>query len=198
MLPDQIKKFIEVFSKLPAIGPRLATRLAFYLIKLDRQTFKNLAVAFVNLSKLNKCPRCFSIKETSQKLCPICSDNRRNKSILAIVEKETDILSIEKTDSYSGTYLVLGDFEGENLNESQKLRLKHLNSLVKSLPGKKFEEVIIAVNPNTKSDIIAAIIRKEIEPLASKTSRLGRGIPTGGEIEFADPETLSAALKNRR
>lgn len=198
MLPEQVKKFTETFSRLPSLGPRMAVRLAFYLINLDRQGFKNLANAFLGLKNINHCPRCFFIKDVSKKLCEICSNPKRDKTTIAIVEKETDLLSLEKTGEFKGVYLVIGETSGRGiLEKSQKLKLNLLKKLAERDLKGKFKEIIIAVNPTTRGDLLAGVIRKEMENYAEKITRLGRGIPTGGEIEFADEETLSSALKRR-
>jgi len=198
MVPDPIKKFIEVFAKLPSIGPRLATRLAFYLTKLDKPTLNELESAFDGLKKIGRCEQCFFLKETGKKLCAICSDPKRDKSTIAIVEKEADLISIERTGNFPGHYLLLGELPEKGILEpAQKLRLQHLKERIKKEMGGQAREIIIALNPNTLGDFTADFIKQEFKDLAQKITRLGRGIPTGGEIEFADEETLSSALERR-
>lgn len=198
MLPKNIKKFIEVFSKLPAIGPRMAHRLAFHLLNLSKQNFKNVKSSLLGLEKINRCPRCFFVKNTENELCEICSDSERNKAQIAIVEKEIDLTSIEKSGVFNGLYLVLGESDGKNkLNTAQKLRLKHLKKLAQETPKGIFEEIIIAVNLTTEGDYLNQEISRELKSVTKKITRLARGIPTGGEIEFADEETLSNAFKGR-
>ncbi len=198
MLPDAIEKFITQFSKLPSIGPRMARRLAFYFIALDKQTFANIEDAFSRLKNLDRCPRCFFIKHTKNELCPICTDAKRDKNIIMVVEKETDLLSMERVGTFHGTYCVLGELEGAGLKHSQKLRLRHLKHIIKEELRGTAQEIIIATSPTTQGDFLAAVIKKELGGMAQKITRLGRGIPTGGDIEFADEETLSNALKGRR
>ncbi len=198
MIPEAIQKFIESFSKLPSLGPRAATRLAFYLIKLDSESFKNLESSLGNLKKISRCEHCFFLKDLENKLCAICTDPKRNPNIVAIVEKETDLLSIEKTGNFNGKYLILGEVSERGLLESaQKLKLAHLKNRIRKEFNGKIEEIIIAVNPTTIGDFTTNAIREELKNLAEKITRLGRGIPTGGEIEFSDEETLSQALKRR-
>ncbi len=198
MIPEPIQKFIESFSRLPSLGPRVATRLAFYLMNLDPSTFKNLETGLLNLKTLNRCKRCFFLKEARKPLCDLCLDQKRNKNLIAIVEKETDLLSIEKTSRFRGQYLILGELaEQGSLKTGQKLRLQSLKNRIKDELGGKAEEIIIAVNPSAIGDFTADLIKQEFRELAKKISRLGRGIPTGGEIEFADEETLSQALERR-
>ncbi len=199
MLPKNIRKFIEVFSKLPLIGPRMAHRLAFHLLKLDKQSFQNIESALSDLKNLNRCPRCFFVKNAEKELCSICSDEKRDKTKVAIVEKEIDLISLEKADIFNGLYLVLGESETKNkLNPSQKLRLEHLKKLAEKSPERKFKEIIIAVNLTTEGDYLIQKVSRELEDITHKITRLGRGIPTGGEIEFADEETLSSAFKGRK
>lgn len=199
MLPKNIQRFIEAFSKLPLVGPRMAYRLVFNLLKLDKQTLKNVESALLGLKDIDRCPKCFFIKNTEDELCKICSDPKRNGDQIAVVEKETDLISIEKSGAFKGLYAVIGESESRNkLGASQKLRLERLKKLAGDRPEGKFNEVIIAVNPTTEGDYLAGRISQEIRGVARKITRLGRGIPTGGEIEFADEETLSNALETRR
>jgi len=199
MVPEAIQKFIDVFSRLPSIGPRLATRLAFYLLNLDRQTLDDLEKTINGLKHLNRCQRCFFFKNENAQLCHICGDPRRNKKIIAIVEGEIDLLSIEATGRFQGHYLILGELaEAGVLESSQKLKLQNLKERIKKeMEGGQAQEIIIALNPNAFGDFMAGLIQEEFKTLASKITRLGRGIPTGGEIEFADKETLSNALERR-
>lgn len=205
MIPEPIENFADVFSKLPSIGPRQATRLAFYIANLGKEKIKELSQTIAELSELTACARCFrtftphSARQTdSVKLCSICSDPMRTKNLIAIVEKETDILSLEKTKKFNGRYLLLGKLHrtGE-LEPEQKLRLSSLKNFIKKELKNKAEEIILAVNPTVYGDLNASFLKKELEEYADKITRLGRGIPTGGEIEFADEDTLSSALERR-
>jgi recombination protein RecR len=198
MIPKPIQKFIDVFSKLPALGPRLVTRLAFHLVSLSKPTFKEFEEAFAGLKELDRCERCFFLKEAAEKVCEICRDERRDKAVVAIVEKETDVLALEKSGKFNGQYLVLGELpERGMLEPNHKLRLQSLKSRIARELGGKAEEIIIALNLNTFGDFVGGIIKQEFKDLAKKITRLGRGIPTGGEIEFADEETLISALERR-
>lgn len=197
MLPDSIKKFVEIFSGLPSIGTRQAIRLAFKLINGGRAKIEETAKAIADLRHLKICGQCFFVHVNQGSLCDICGNPKRRKDVILIVEKETDLISIERTKKFNGRYLVLGDLNKTGVLESaQKLRLSHLKSSIKKEIGEA-EEIIIATNPTTYGDLNAAIIAKELEGTAKKISRLGRGIPTGGEIEFADEETLGSALERR-
>lgn len=202
MLPDPIKNFIEYFAKLPSIGPRQATRLAFHLVGLGKAQIDELASAVHGLKNIKICKDCFFIYAFSgtkaSDLCRICSDEARRKDIIMIVEKETDLLSIEKTGKFNGRYLVLGDLrKNGSLDTVQKLRLSALKTRIKKEQGGSVKEIILAVNPTTVGDLNAAIIAQELKGYAQKITRLGRGLPTGGEIEFTDEETLASALEHR-
>jgi len=214
MLPDPIKKFAEEFSKLPSIGPRQATRLAFYISSLGKNKIKEITDVISGLNNLETCPRCFRTHSPSTssgqagkaKLCGICSDPTRSKSIIAIVEKETDLMSLEKTKKFNGWYLIIGELhKNGELEPEQKLRLSALKSFIKkelnghstSSGQAKADEIILAVNPTIYGDLNASLLKKELAEYAGKITRLGRGIPTGGEIEFADEETLGQAIDKR-
>ncbi len=201
MIPEPIKRFIEAFSSLPGIGMRQATRLAFKLTRSGERKITEIAEAANGLESLGICTDCFfpyqeHISSNDNGLCPICKNPNRNPRLIIIVEKETDLISIEKTGKFSGRYLVLGEMSKTGVFDNlQKVRL---NRFKKTLSGiGKADEIIIAINPNTYGDINASLISAELRPCAQKITRLGRGIPTGGEIEFADEETLAHAIQNR-
>lgn len=196
MLPQPIRNFIEIVSKLPSIGPRLATRLAFHLINGGKNEIENLEKAVADLKKLKTCERCFFVYTGN---CPICSDKNRTRETLAIVEKETDLISLEKTGKFNGQYLVLGGLAKNGvLDPKQRLRLKNLAERIKKEFGGQIKEIIIALNPTTFGDFTSSLIGQELKPLAQKISRLAKGVPTGGEIEFADEETLGSAFEGRK
>ena len=207
MLPSPIRNFVAVFSKLPSIGPRQATRLAFLIAELGKNKIQEIADAVAGLGDLTACARCFRTHlgvgnpstGSGQALCDICANPMREKSLIAIIEKETDLLSLEKTKKFNGWYLLIGELHktGE-LEQEQKIRLENLKSFIKAECAGKADEIILAINPTVYGDLNAALLKKELEPFAGKITRLGRGIPTGGEIEFADEETLSEALDRRK
>lgn len=198
MLPDPIKNFVDVFSQLPSIGPRQATRLAFFVSSLGKAKIKEIVDAISGLANLTTCGRCFRTHLGSGRLCSICADPTRNEKIIAIVEKETDLLSIEKTKKFNGWYLLIGELhKNGELEPEQKLRLASLKSFIQKELGGKAEEIILSTNPTVYGDLNAATLKKELEGFSEKITRLGRGIPTGGEIEFADEETLGSALEKR-
>ncbi len=204
MYPEPIKKFIDIFSKLPSIGPRQATRLAFYLISSGKNSLTEASRAIDDLKNIKICSDCFFTHSNSANICNICMDKSRKKEIIMILEKETDLISIERTKRFTGRYLILGELaKSGTLDSIQKLRLSNLKNFIQKNFGAlsessgQAEEIIIATNPTTYGDLNALIIKKELAGFAKKFSRLGRGIPAGGEIEFADEETLGQALERR-
>jgi recombination protein RecR len=198
MIPSTIRNFIEIFSRLPGIGPRAATRLAFYLTELPTHTKEELARAFTNLDSVDLCPTCKLIKDGAQASCAICKNPTRNKNVIALIEKPTDLLTIEKSGHHKGTYMILGETPQRGMvSELQKKRLEELKARIQNLPEKKATELIVAVGPNTLGDLLYEHIAREFGDYTQAITRLGRGIPTGGEIEFTDPETLRDALQRR-
>ncbi len=206
MTPNSIKNFIDVFSGLPGIGPRQATRLAFKLIAGGKNKIEETSRAVLELKNLKLCSQCFFIHSPkgptgqagADALCDICKNPNRKKNIIMIIEKETDIISLERPKKYNGRYLVLGELTKSGILESlQKLRLNNLKTFIAGELDGQAEEIIIATNPTTYGDLNALVIAKELNGFAKKITRLGRGIPTGGEIEFADEETLAHALERR-
>jgi len=198
MLPNQIRNFIDVFSKLPGIGPRQATRLAFFMIGGGKSKINETARAIVDLASIKVCTNCFFIHSNQEALCDICQNPDRTKETIMIVEKETDLISIERTRKFKGRYLIIGELtKGGILDAVQRLRLNHLKDVIKNQLDGQADEVIIATNPTTYGDMNAMVIKNELEGYAKKFTRLGRGIPTGGEIEFADEDTLEQALERR-
>ncbi len=197
-IPDSIKPFVSEFSKLPGIGPRQAIRLAFYLAN-KKKAVSEIIASLETIQGLKLCPLCFSTHDNGAELCEICGSPSRDKGTVAIVEKETDLKSIESTQKYNGVYLCLGDIKkAGKLDESQKEKLDSLRERGSSFPSGKLAEIIIAFSPTTSGDISAEIIAERLRGAAEKTTRLGRGIPIGGEVEFADPDTLLEAIEGRK
>ena len=196
--PKSIKRFVDTFSRLPGIGPRQAIRLAFYFVRQGKAFQQDFVKVVRDFKNIGICKQCFYIAESEDNLCDFCSDKSRDQTVIAIVEKETDILSIENTKKFKGRYLVLGDIRKSGIMEAdQKLRLQSLKGWIKKELDGKAKEIIVAVNPTTEGDIISSLIAEEVKPFAEKVSYLGRGIPTGGEIEFADEGTLGSAIERR-
>jgi len=205
MYPPAIKRLIEIFSKFPTIGPRTAARIVFYLNQLPNEKIKEILEAIISLKKKIKiCAFCFnSFEDKEEKLCPICRDKTRDRKKICIVEKETDLTVIENTKNYKGLYFVLGGTVSRLRKENiKKLRVEELIERIKN-PSKfgidsKFEEIIIATNANVEGEATSLYLERKLKPLNIKISLLGRGLPIGGEIEYADEETLKSAFEGRK
>jgi len=197
-VPPPLKRVIDVLSELPSIGPRQATRLAFYLVNQGKNTIDALASGIGALANIKTCSECFFIHQTPNPICGICSDPARNHAIIAIIEKETDLLSLEHTKKFNGRYCIIGEIPKNGvLEDAQKLRVEHLKSHIGKMHNGKAEELIFALNPTATGNFHASLLMREFAPFANRLSRLGRGLPTGGEIEFADDETLGSSLERR-
>lgn len=196
--PKAISKLVDILAALPGIGPRQAVRLAFHIIRQGKGAQKELEEALHLLQDIGICAQCFYIHEGKEKLCEICLDKSRDHSTIAIVEKETDLISLENTNQFKGRYLVIGELgRGGVLGPDQKIKLKSLISWIKKELDGKASEIVIALNPNSQGDFISTQITKELKEFAEKITRLGMGIPSGGEIEFADEDTLGSAIERR-
>ncbi len=202
-LPDPIERVADALAELPSIGPRQAIRLAFYLIGEGKQNLASLAGSIDALRNIKICERCFFVHQNDGALCDICKNPNRNHSLIMVVEKETDLLSLENTKKFTGRYFIIGEISKTGmLDDTQKLRLQSLKSFIQKPAasgglGGTAQEIVLAFNPTSMGDLQASLLKKELAPLAKKISRLGRGLPTGGEIEFADDTTLSSALDRR-
>ena len=197
-LPNSIKKLADQLSELPSIGPRQAIRLIFFFLNQGQGFIGGLAKDIKDLEKLKICECCFFVHQENGNVCEICSDPGRDQSVILIVEKETDLLSLENTGKYRGRYFILGDMPRTGaLSDWQRKRLDQLKKFIEKDLGGQVKEIILGVNPTSVGDFHASLLSKELSGLAKKISRLGRGLPTGGEIEFADDETLGASLDRR-
>jgi recombination protein RecR len=197
MYSKTIQKLIEIFSKFPTVGQRTATRFVFYLIKRDKKEIEELSKAILDLKeKVKFCKNCFKPFEGEREVCEICSDKTRDRSLLCVVEKETDLEAIEKTKKYKGLYFVLGGpVSAIKKEELKKLRIKELEERVRD---KKIREIIIATSLTTEGEALALFLERKLKNSGKKITRLGRGLPTGGELEYADEETLGAAFESRK
>jgi len=185
---------IDELSKLPGIGRKTAQRLALHLLKKNDDDVRNLLKAIQDLkSKLRFCERCFNLSEDI--LCNICKNHKRESSLLCVVEEASDVIAIEKTNEYNGIYHVLGGvlspLSGVN---PDSLKIKEL---VKRFNKEEINEVILALNPDTEGETTSLYLAKLLKPLNIKISRIARGLPIGGDLEFADDATIGRALLNR-
>jgi len=198
MYPPTIQKLIDLFSKFPTVGPRTAARFVFYLLKKPKGEIKELINSISNLEKTIKiCSFCFNPFEGQEELCPICSNPSRDKTLLCVVANETDLMAIEKIKKYNGLYFILGGTVSTlKKADLEKLRIKELEEQIKNHP--QIKEIILALNPTTEGEATALYLERLLKPFNKKISRLGRGLPVGGELEYADEETLASALEGRK
>lgn len=199
-----ITKLTNLLSKLPNIGPRQARRLSYFLARYNPKILDEIAKLFWDISKqIGICENCNFIFEReikNQKLCPICSDQKRKHKFICVVEKDTDLISIEKTGKYKGIYYVLGGLLNSFENDIDKsINLKPLIIKIKESIHKKepIEEIILALNFTSEGYLTANEIKNQLKPYGIKITQLGIGLPIGSEVEFADTETLIESFKNR-
>ncbi len=196
-----IQRLIDLFGRFPTVGPRTAARFVFYLLKAKKEDVEELISAISNLKKNTKiCALCFNYFEPSsdnQKFCDICLNPSRDKTMLCVVEKETDLEAIEKTKKYKGLYFVLGGVVSTlRKKDIEKIRSEELKQRMQK--SQEIKEVIIATNPTREGEATALYLERLLKPFNKKLTRLARGLPLGGELEYADDETLSSALEGRR
>lgn len=211
---DSIKKLADLFAKFPTVGTRTAARFVFYLINLPKQEVKELMVAMGELkNRIKFCHFCFNPHEGQENLCYICKDSSRNKQLLCIVEKENDLITIENTKKYRGLYFILGGTLTFRNNTGENLRLTELRERVKDpqkfdlplLPDllkNNFTEIIIATNPTPEGKATSLLVQRYLKELPEfpnfKITHLAQGLPVGGELEYADEETLESAFEGRK
>lgn len=195
MYPKSFKKLIDHFSSLPSIGPKLAERLVLFLFKQDQDKILDFSESLKDLKiNLKHCQKCGHISEGD--LCSICSDQKRDKRKLCVVEDPLDIIAIERTKKYDGLYFVLGGVL-DPLKSQNGSNLK-IAELEKRIREEKPQEVILATNPTTEGDATALYIGRILKNHEIKVTRLARGLSTGGDIEYADELTLGSAILNRK
>lgn len=194
--PAPVIKLIEEFSRLPGIGPKTASRLTFYLLRRPAEEAQSLAAALRELhEKVVFCSVCFNITEADP--CPVCGDEHRERGVICVVEEPLDVLAIERTREYLGLYHVLhgviAPVEGIG---PEDLKIAELVERVKKSEG-RLREIIVATNPNLEGEATAMYIARQFEGSGLKLTRLARGLPVGGDLEYADEITLSRALSGR-
>ncbi len=194
-LVEPVARLIEAFNQLPSIGPKTASRLTFFLLRADPEVSQQLAAALIDLKEqVRLCKRCFNI--TVDELCPICTNPSRDQSTICVVEEPLDLLAIERTGAYRGLYHVLHGHIAP-LDGIYREQLK-IDDLIQRVRTEPITEVILATNPNTEGEATAYLILKDLVPMGVRTTRLARGLPTGGDLEWADSDTLGSALEGRR
>lgn len=193
-ISDSLDRLIEEFSKLPGIGKKTAQRLAFHVLRIKKEEAENLAQAIMDVKeKIRYCSLCFNITEKDP--CKICADKKRDRSLICVVEESKDVLAVEKTGQYNGAYHVLGGVLSplDNIGP-EDLKIKELLNRLKQ---KGVKEVILATNPSTEGEATAIYLAKLIKPLGIKVTRIARGLPSGGALEYADVNTLANAIEGR-
>lgn len=190
-----IAKLIEAFTRLPGIGNKTAQRLAFYLLDMPQKEAEELAYAIINAKRsIRYCEVCCNI--TDKDKCSICSDGKRDESIICVVEDPRDVVAMEKTREFKGLYHVLhGAISPMDDIGPDEIRIKELLSRIRT---GNIKEIILATNPNIEGEATAMYISKLIKPLGVKTTRIAHGVPVGGDLEYADEVTLMKALEGRR
>jgi recombination protein RecR len=194
--PPSFERLTHELGKLPGVGPRTAVRLAFHILKQPREYTQNLSEALLDArSKLKPCGECFNL--TEQDLCRICVSSNRDRSVLLVVEDPSDVAAFERTHEFRGLYHVLGGtlspLEGRG---PQELTMDALTTRVRR--NQILREVIVATDPTVEGDSTGLYIQQLLKGVPVKVTRLGRGLPTGADVEYADENTLLKALEGRR
>jgi recombination protein RecR len=196
LLVEPVARLIDEFSRLPGIGPKTASRLVFYLLRAPDEQAQSLADALRELrERIVFCSVCFNITESDP--CTVCTDERRDREVICVVEEPLDVIAIERTRDFQGLYHVLhgtiAPVEGIGPDE---LRIAELLPRLDAVPSVR--EVIIATNPNMEGEATAMYIARQLEGKDIRVTRLARGLPVGGDLEYADEITLSRALAGRQ
>lgn len=190
-----VQDLIDELGRLPGVGPKSAQRIAFYLLKSSKEDALRLSRAITEVKeRISFCRRCYNVAEGE--LCSLCSDSRRDPSVVCVVEEPRDIVAVEKTGEYSGVYHVLqgaiNPIEGIG---PEQLRVKELLARIES---ESVAEVILCTNPNLEGEATAMYLARLLTPLGMKVTRIASGLPVGGDLEYADELTLGRALEGRR
>lgn len=189
-----IEKLIESFEKLPSIGHKTAQRLAFYMLDITNEEAEEFTNSILNAKKnLHFCSKCFNISDTDP--CNICSNPKRDESTICVVEDVRDVIAMERTHEYNGVYHVLhGSISPMNGVGPDDIKIKEL--LTRVMNG-NVSEIILATNPRVEGEATSMYISKLLKPMGIKTTRIARGIPVGGDLEYTDEITLTKALEGR-
>ena len=197
VLPEPIQNLIDALARLPGIGPKSASRLAFFLLRAPEEISMRLAQALVELkSATGQCPLCFNITRAGGEKCEICADPRRDDAILCVVEEPLDVLALERTGGFEGRYHVLhgvlSPIEGVGPDD---LKIRPLLDRVRA---GQVREVLLATNPSMEGDATALYLRSQLLPMGVRVTRLARGLPVGSDLEYADQNTILRALAGRQ
>ena len=195
LLLEPVTKLIEELGRLPGIGPKSASRLAFFILRAPEAKVTRLADALLAVKQqVQQCVRCHYIAD--QELCAVCRNPARKTGVICVVEEPLDALAIERTGIFKGAYHVLhgriAPLEGMGREDI------FFDDLLERISSEAIREVIVATNPNLEGEATAAYLQREVSPLGARVTRLARGLPTGGDLEWADTHTLTSALEGRR
>jgi recombination protein RecR len=196
-IPKPLQAVIEALEQLPGVGPRTAERYAYYLLKADQTKAAAVADSLSDLhSKIKYCPKTFALIDSSESLSPLYTNPKRNKQIVAVVADPFDIVAIEKTRSFSGTYHVLGGLVSpiDNIGPEQL----HIEELITRIKEDKVKELILATNASVEGESTALLITQKVSDRKLKITRLARGLPVGVDLEYADQITLTRAFEGRQ
>ena len=197
VIPEAIQKLTLAFERLPGIGPKTASRLTFYLLSAPEEYSLLLAEALLGLkSSTGQCSECFNITRAGQDLCEVCASSQRDEGVLCVVEEPLDVLAMERTAGYHGRYHVLHGV----LSPIEGIGPDHLKikPLVERVRTGKVREVILATNPSMEGDATSLYLQQQLSPFGVRITRLARGLPVGGDLEYADQNTLLRALAGRQ
>lgn len=197
LLPDPIQNLITAFERLPGIGPKSASRLAFHLLRAPEDTSTLLAEALVALkSQTAFCPECFNIMLAGRELCEICASLQRDNAVICVVEEPLDVLALERVGAFKGKYHVLhgvlSPIEGIGPDDIK------IKALLGRVARGDVTEIILATNPSMEGDATALYLRQQLQQFGVHVTRLARGLPAGGDLEYADQNTLLRALSGRQ
>jgi len=193
--PEPVARLIEAFQKLPGVGPKTGQRMTFFLLKRPAEEVNELAEALRELkTRIQHCRQCFNVTEEDP--CRICRDPARDARVLCVVEEPNDLLAIERTGEFRGRYhVLLGALSPLDGIGPEDIKVRELLTRLDA-PG--IEEVILATNPSVEGEATAIYLAKLLRPLGLRVTRIARGLPVGGDLEYADEVTLSKALEGRR
>jgi recombination protein RecR len=197
MLPEPVQNLVISLERLPGIGPKTASRLAFFLLRAPGEVSAQLAEALADLkTKIAFCNVCFNITSVGREKCEICADSQRDEALICVVEEPLDMLALERIGAYKGKYHilqgVLSPIEGIGPDD---LRIK---ALLERVRGGSVREVILATNPSMEGEATAQYLQPRLQSLGVRVTRLARGLPVGGDLEYADQNTLLRALTGRQ
>lgn len=197
LVPSALQKLIDAFGLLPGVGPRTAERYAYYLLRSDPARASQLASALSNVhSNVTYCPVTFALIDASEEVSSLYSDPDRDKRVVAVVAEPFDIVALEKTGQFKGTYHVLGGLVSPI--DGVGPESLHIVELIKRVDSDKVEELILATNASVEGESTALYIQQQLGDRKVKLTRLARGLPIGVDLEYADQITLSRALENRQ